>query len=238
MMSSDHGKMPVPLFGKIAAALVKSLVENALKPLLLFAAHPRAEFTPTACARVLSHHCARSANSSLFSVGLISSHGIGRSFGQRDLCVAYVLNLRRPQLNPPLPRRFLQPESVLLVGDFTGGEAAGENDGFRFGGGEIETVDAKKSVGGDKAGPFIPVNEGMIFDDAEGVSSGHFVNVRLPVSMELARLSQGGLQYIIFAEAGTAAETRQELRVDGEDGFPCEPAGFVAHLANSRSALR
>jgi hypothetical protein len=33
MMSSDHGqdagKMPVPLFGKIAAALVKSFAENA-----------------------------------------------------------------------------------------------------------------------------------------------------------------------------------------------------------------
>jgi len=43
MLSSDHGKMPVPLCGKIAAALVKDLAENALKPLLLFAAHPRAE---------------------------------------------------------------------------------------------------------------------------------------------------------------------------------------------------
>jgi hypothetical protein len=126
-------------------------------------------------------------------------------------------------------------------GGFVEGSGSKVEDGLRgvfFGGRKAAAIHFEEQDTDDKARAFIPIDKGVVADNAASVSSSQVYEVRVvPVGMELLRPSEGGFEQSFIAHARRAAFEGQKAIVKGE-GVPLVYPDRLPHLASAWSVLR
>jgi hypothetical protein len=90
----------------------------------------------------------------------------------------------------------------------------------------------------EKAGTLVSIDEGVVADNAGGISSSHAYDVRaIAIGVKLLRPGEGGFQQSFIADAcGTAVEGKKTV-VKSEDVAFVYP-DRLTHLASACSVLR
>jgi hypothetical protein len=120
----------------------------------------------------------------------------------------------------------------------SGGEVEQGLRGVFFGSSKAAAVYFEEEDSDDKAGALVPIDEGVVADNACGVCSSHVYDIQVvPVGMELLRPGKGGLKEAGVADALSAA-VESEKAVMKREGVPLIYPDGGTHLESACSVLR
>jgi hypothetical protein len=131
-----------------------------------------------------------------------------------------------------------KPDSEIGLIELPAGEGEDEDDNLFLRCFNAKAVQAKEEIHGLKSDALVPVNKGVVLGKAKTIccSKGGQIRVRAVVE-PVSRTFDSRLQKTPVSESKGPAVSFDLIRMDCEDVYESEPAGFV-HLASSRMAFR
>lgn len=112
---------------------------------------------------------------------------------------------------------FFKPEGEFFLGHFIGGDVPNHLRRLGLGCYQALSVSFQKNGSRHKSGALVPIQKGMVADDAAHIGGGQYKKVGFAVRSQLFWTGQGGIQEVLVPYSGKAAVFKKKFFLDGQN---------------------